>query len=356
MKAYIILVIILLSELSHAATNYYTRQAGTFITNTTWSTTSHSGGAAASAPCACACSVAGNNYLEIDHAISISCDLTFTGNPNVVIRSGGSLSVEGNANVTGSVTFTIESGASMYVSGDFNVTGGGGSVTVDGTLTIGGDMTINGAYPVCGTGTVTYSGNLTGGGNMCGLLTVLPVEWLYIEARHVQNAVVVKWATASERNAEYFTVQKSTDANEFATVTTVTASGNSTSVREYAATDYAPAKGINYYRVKETDYDGQADYSGIVVLYIADNGMSVTIAPTHVTQGQVGIYFSGIDRKKARITLTDMSGKIIRDGESLIVKGKEMVYEISPNTATGIYLLSVSTDDFGITEKIVVDK
>lgn len=340
-----------------AATTYYSRQDGAYNDNNTWSTTSHSGSAVGSAPCSCSpCTISGNNTFEIIHDLTIDCDMSFSGNPDIFIRAGGSLTVTGNGSITGAVIFVIDSGGSVSVSGNFSVTGGGGYITINGTLTVGGNITINGSYPVCGDGTISYGGSLSGSGEICGDVTVLPVEWLYLEGRYVRNVVVLNWGTAAEVNNDYFTVQKSFDGEYFSYITTVDGAGNSTTVREYAATDFSPSLGINYYRIRQTDFDGHYDYSGTIALFISENGMGVAIAPTLVRGNSVQIFFSGLRNSKAEIMLTDISGKILKQ-ENFFVRtdNDRTTFRFSAGLSSGVYFLSVSTADFRHTEKIVVE-
>lgn len=282
--------------------------------------------------------------------------MSFSGNPDIFIRSGGSLTVTGNGSISGAVIFVIDSGASMSVSGNFSVTGGGGYVTINGTLSVGGSITINGSYPVCGTGTITYGTSLSGSGEICGTVTVLPVEWLYLEGRYARNIVHLNWATASEINNDYFTVQKSPDGEGFSGIATVDGAGNSSTVREYTCNDYTPAQGINYYRIKQTDFNGQYDFSGTIALYISANGMSVGIAPTLVKGNSVQIFFSGLRNRRADILLSDITGKLLKR-ENIIVRSdnEHITFRFSAGLPRAVYLLTVSMPDFQHTEKIVVE-
>jgi len=351
-----LIALFFLGGTAFGATTYYSRQDGAFNDNNTWSTTSHSGSAAGSAPCSCSpCSIAGNNTFEIDHAVTIGCDMSFSGNPDVIIRSGGSLTVTGNASITGAVIFVINSGASVSVSGNFSVNGGGGYVTINGSLTVGGNITINGSYPVCGDGIITYNGSLTGSGEICGTVTVLPVEWLYLQGHYIHNYVQLNWATASETNNDYFTVQKSDDAEYFSAFATLDGAGNSTTVREYASADYHPSMGVNYYRIRQTDFDGVSDYSGTIALFISANGMSVAISPTIVTGSSVQIYLTGLRNSHAEILLSDISGKKLRRQLTLVRTDNDQLHFALPSgISCSVYFLTISTPDFQHTEKIVV--
>ena len=355
-----ILIILLLAFGTIAvqgATTYYSRQNGSFNSTGAWSTTSHSGSQVGSAPCGCApCSIAGNNSFEVDHAITISCDMSFSGNLDIHIHTGGSLSVTGNASISGSVIFIIDNGATVDVSGNFSVNGGGGYVTVNGTLNIGGNLTINGSYPVCGTGTISYGGSLSGSGNICGTVTVLPVEWLYFAGRYFNQTVQLSWGTASETNNDYFTVQKSADGDYFSPIATVDGAGNSSSIIEYACNDLHPAQGINYYRIKQTDFDGHYDYSGTIALFISADGTAITISPTLVTNHAVHIYFTGMRNRHAEILLSDINGKILKREETIVrLDNDRFTCHIPASLSCAFYFLTVSSEDFQHTEKIVVE-
>jgi len=338
------------------AVTYYSRQNGAFTDNNTWSTVSHAGPAAGSAPCSCSpCSISGNNTMEIDHAVSINCDMNFSGNPDIIIRAGGSLTVTGNASVTGAVVFVVQSGATVSISGNLNVSGGGGYITIDGTINIGGSVAINGSYPICGTGTLTYGTGLTGGGNICGTVTVLPVTWLYMEANDWGEAIEVRWATAAEINNDYFTVERAADGIHFESLSVLSGAGNSTTIHEYSYRDEAPPAGICYYRIRQTDYNGMYDYSATIAVYRNHAGAFITIVPTLVTNNQVKITFSGLENTRARIILFDADGTLLESRLAEIETDVHLFYyHFNSSLPQNIYFISIIAGDFIHTEKIII--
>lgn len=97
--------------------------------------------------------------------------------------------------------------------------------------------------------------------------TPLPVELTSFSAqRRADKEVDVKWATASEKNSNYFQVQRSLDGRDFATVATVTARGNSSQATAYTALDKAAPTAQLYYRLRQVDLDGTATFSPVVVV------------------------------------------------------------------------------------------
>jgi hypothetical protein len=92
----------------------------------------------------------------------------------------------------------------------------------------------------------------------------LPVELIEFKAEaHYKNTTLLKWSTASEFNNDYFEVQRKKGNTWFA-LGKVAGSGISKKVNEYKFVDETPDAGINYYQLKQVDYDGKTEYSPIV--------------------------------------------------------------------------------------------
>jgi hypothetical protein len=79
---------------------------------------------------------------------------------------------------------------------------------------------------------------------------VLPVKINSFEVTKGNSKVYINWQTAQEINMYEFVVEKSTDGIHWKTLSSVNAFGNSNTAKYYAAVDYLPTVGINYYRLK----------------------------------------------------------------------------------------------------------
>lgn len=96
----------------------------------------------------------------------------------------------------------------------------------------------------------------------------------YFKGTNLQeNEVVLKWATKSERNNDYFSIERSEDGKIFETIKQINGAGNSNKKLYYDFTDYYPARGTNYYRLKQTDYDGKFEYSKVIIITVQDDNM-----------------------------------------------------------------------------------
>jgi hypothetical protein len=135
----------------------------------------------------------------------------------------------------------------------------------------GDGFTDNDVAPIAGAfsaGIVTFSGiNLQNGdrftiGNT-NVALPLPIQLISFDAIPLQAEVKLKWSTASELNNDFFTVQRSQDAEQWQDVIKVNGAINSNERIDYETMDGLPFSGVSYYRLKQTDLDGQYSYSSV---------------------------------------------------------------------------------------------
>lgn len=162
-----------------------------------------------------------------------------------------------------------------------------------------------------GSNTLTWSGLTTfslygGAGNQA---SALPVNLYLFSAITVENKVELNWSTASENNSAYFNVERSEDGNNFYTIGTLQAMGNSTQNVDYNFMDNNPFRGVSYYRLEQVDFDGTSTYSKVCSVIIKDN--SFNIYPNPIENRVVSIYLDDNSYQKIHINLYDYSGRLI---------------------------------------------
>ncbi|NME68734.1 T9SS type A sorting domain-containing protein [Flammeovirga aprica] len=94
----------------------------------------------------------------------------------------------------------------------------------------------------------------------------LPIELSYFRGIKVEQIVRLEWSTLTELNNDFFTVERSTDQRNWEALKEVKGAGNSYQSLNYHFDDEKPLNGIAYYRLKQTDFDGQYSYSSIVII------------------------------------------------------------------------------------------
>lgn len=95
-------------------------------------------------------------------------------------------------------------------------------------------------------------------------VVLLPIELIYFNGSRVNKNNQLFWTTATEINNDFFTLEKTKDGVNFEIVCIINGSGSISEAVNYTAYDYQVEKIINYYRLKQTDYDGESTYSDLI--------------------------------------------------------------------------------------------
>ena len=91
----------------------------------------------------------------------------------------------------------------------------------------------------------------------------LPIDLLNFKAELVDRIVELDWQTATEVDNDYFSIERTTDGLKWEEIKQIDGAGNSTILLSYKSCDRTPLVGSSYYRLKQTDFDGQYTYSKI---------------------------------------------------------------------------------------------
>jgi hypothetical protein len=84
----------------------------------------------------------------------------------------------------------------------------------------------------------------------------IPVELTAFFALNTNEGVMLKWVTTTEMNNSGFSIQRSSDYENYTDVAFVEGKGTTTQPHEYNFIDKISRAGIYYYRLKQIDYDG----------------------------------------------------------------------------------------------------
>ena len=176
----------------------------------------------------------------------------------------------------------------------------------------------------------------------------LPVEVVDFTGHQDGNAVVLEWTTLSEKDNDYFEIERSIDGENFVTLGRVAGAGNSTAKIDYNFVDNEPVQGRAYYRLSQVDYDGTRSFADrlVSVAYTAGSDISLTIVP-NPTRGQFNVRITGATNGVAK--LLTQSGKPIR-----IVDIRNLTESIDiSDLPNGIYILQYQTGENVVHERII---
>ena len=164
----------------------------------------------------------------------------------------------------------------------------------------------------------------------------LPVELISFEGIIKGEQVELNWTTASEQNNKGFDIERANEQNGalvWETIDFVEGHGTTMEEQNYFYYDTPLAKGINYYRLKQIDYDGAFEYSNVVSVSVNTNeqASNFKIYP-NPTSNELNIE-NGI----GQLTIFNLLGQVVKQLDIKDVRSSIQVGDLSTNT----YLLKV---------------
>jgi len=263
---------------------------------------------------------------------------------------------DGSFIVDGNMTISNNGDNTGSIQGDLTVTGildnnmGGAGITGSGTVTAGGYTGVGLLF-----GTTTNSDTfvdgvsyIQGSGGTAEPVSITPICLTNFIASYHDNTVLIRWQTASEIDNDYFTVERSVDGSNFDIIGTIQGAGTSYITLNYSFTDNNPANGVSYYRLTQTDYNGEFEvFSPVSVSYLNEGNLK--IGPNPATN-QLSIMLNGI-MGSSTLEIIDISGRLIK---TIQLKDSYSTLDIT-EINSGNYILIISAENKKITKKLIIE-
>ncbi len=155
---------------------------------------------------------------------------------------------------------------------------------------------------------VSWASGPTDPGAGC-FLVAAPVTLTNFTVSPKEKNVSISWTTASEENNDYFSLEHSTDGVNYTEINYAKGAGTSFAQNNYEYTHRNPAKGTNYYRLVQVDYNRSMTYSPVKVIEFV-TGDLFTLNPT-LAKGEVLLTFNEDFSRNATIEIFDLVGRKI---------------------------------------------
>lgn len=173
---------------------------------------------------------------------------------------------------------------------------------------------------------------------------VLGVDFAQLSGKRIAEGVQLSWLTTSELNNDYFAVERSTDGIVWTAFDVVNGAGTTSELQSYSSIDRNAGTGINYYRVKQFDFNGKIQFSDVITV---SNDVNVTLFPNpadNLVQVASSDFFN-------TITISDLRGNVVYTSDfahikQTVIQTKEFIQ--------GVYLVTVNTDSGQTIERLIV--
>ena len=180
----------------------------------------------------------------------------------------------------------------------------------------------------------------------------LPIELLSFEAAFIKETgfVELKWSTATEINNDFFTVESSQDGSSWTEILRKEGAGTTHQLMNYMDYDKHPYDGINYYRLKQTDYNGDYTYSKTIAINILNSIEDKIITFPNPVKNILNIISPGISFEE--IFIIDNKGAIV--AQQFNPDLSENIQVDFGGFAVGNYVIKLKTKNTIATKKITV--
>ncbi|OFX23630.1 MAG: hypothetical protein A2033_15660 [Bacteroidetes bacterium GWA2_31_9] len=169
----------------------------------------------------------------------------------------------------------------------------------------------------------------------------LPISLIEFNCKLKSNIVELKWITTNEKNNNLFTIERSKDGIDFISINYTKGAGTSNSIIEYSEVDENPYSGISYYRLKQTDFDGNSTYSKIETINRNENSnIQINIFPNPAND-ILNISYSQKNAQPFSYVISDLSGRKVINGNINNIDEK-YIYKLNLDELTrGYYLIQI---------------
>ncbi len=184
------------------------------------------------------------------------------------------------------------------------------------------------------------------------LLAVVPVRIEFFRGQKQTGKNLLEWKVNSTSLSVQFVIERSSNGQNFVVAGDVRA----TSFNQlFSFVDLAPAAGLNYYRLKMVEPDGNISYSAVISLASAIKNMDVSIRPNYISNGIANLNIQSQKTTQVTATMTDVSGKVILKKIFNVTAGT-VSYPINVSSlAKGVYYISINDQGSINTQQLVVE-
>jgi len=185
-------------------------------------------------------------------------------------------------------------------------------------------------------------------------IIALPVNLISFSGINQNGTNQLNWSTSSESNNSFFTIERSLDALNFNSIATIKSEGNASAVSNYIYADQQPSLGVNYYRLKQTDYNGKETILEMISIKESTNDISELTIASNPFQESVGIYFQSSKSGMVEIQIIDREGKhLYASYNECSIGNNRYTFSNLENLGDGVYTLMLKSETTLLVQKII---
>ena len=184
-----------------------------------------------------------------------------------------------------------------------------------------------------------------------GVLEILDVDWQSFSAVQKDKAAILEWVTSSEISNSHFVIQRASDGKNFVDIGSVEGFGTTGTSTSYQFIDKRPLFGENYYRIKQIDFDGSADFSKVTVVSFKDNNEVKLNSFPNPAYDIIHVTVNGKHAMQMAYVY-DMQGKLVKSVKLSLTDTNQFDINIS-DLEDGMYFLKMQDQNHSLISSII---
>jgi PKD repeat protein len=174
----------------------------------------------------------------------------------------------------------------------------------------------------------------------CPTNNPLPISLIDFSGTVKEQGNLLHWASATEINANHYTLYYSNNGEHFVPINTTKASGNSNTTKHYQYLHNSKAA-LSYYRLEETDYDGTTHKLGTIVLHRLNADAQNVLVYPNPAQTTLQINYQTTQAQLVTLQIYDIMGRLLHT-QTKMAQANANNWQIDVNSyPTGIYWLQI---------------
>lgn len=185
----------------------------------------------------------------------------------------------------------------------------------------------------------------------------VPVIFSSLYGAQNNKEVKIDWSTQIEVGNELFEIERAFADSGFSPIGSLKGGGNSIRNISYAFSDLNPQSGVNMYRIKQTDFNGESAYSETVrVVYFSEKDIQLSPNPASQSQDSPMLYIYSDQANTVSIQMYNMIGKLMSAQTSAVLEGQNRFALNTSDLYEGVYLVKIKMGDYISTRKLLIEE
>ena len=184
----------------------------------------------------------------------------------------------------------------------------------------------------------------------------LPIELISFQGKASKSGIMLNWSTASELNNEKYIIEHTSEGKNFEPIGVVQGSGTTLTQQKYTFIHENASSGINYYRLKQVDFDGKFTFSPIISINFNKNKKTISpIYPNPSPSGWVFIDYASDHQGTIQIATYDVVGRLVSNESLTINVGDNKLQWYINSTAKGVFFVKIYDGETSMLNKLYIE-